>query len=916
MKHFRLFAAAPDPLHSVRMVRSGRLVFLLLVLVFSAGTLLAATGDEDRAFESAMDKFQSVPWLAEKDFAAFIQKYPNSPRLPEVILYDARAKLRSGEAAAAIELLATNQVRAGPLAPEYLYWIGIGQTQNSDGTNAAATFDQLWRKYPESARALDALIREAGLHAAQKNWKSAVQLFDEPDGPFQKAVRAGAKTETIASGYLLLGDARLALNDLDGVDSVLQALIEQPLSATMQWQQKYLSCRKQFAVGQLERALLDSADLLTAANPTNRAIGFDFQAGVLESMTNGSALENMTNLARAVADYTNNLATDVPSELQQRAILKISELDLKQPYGLTNATQTLSGFLAQFPESAAADQAMLALGELRLKQALSTDTNLTLGETNLFDKALVQFDLLANKFPNSRLLGKAYLDRGWCLWCQRTNDPTAAARFESDSLAAFSNAVVRLPSSEDQAQARFKWADSQLALRDFTGAITNYDYLVTNYASLPEAEHDHLIERALYQSMRAALDETNLVAATNSLNKILTLYPDSFFGPSSLLLAAQGLADQDSTDEARKLFAQFEQLYPTNSSIPDVALAIARSYEKDHDWEAAITNYAAWTNTFPHHPLLPAAKFNLARDNDMAGHPTNAFILFTNFIARFPADPLAAHAQYWLGDFYFRQGDYLNAEINYQLVFKNTNWAAASLTNIALTNLLPEAQMMAGRAAVNRFAYKQAISYFTNLLSSGCPTNFLIEATVAYADATINRQDSTNRPGDLNEAIKSLATVTNTQFGTWQAAQASGRIGDCYVQLGATDPNQYTNALSAYRMVLQTPGALNEAKNEARFAIGMVIEKQAALASGADQTALMQAALDQYANAFYEGLHDAGQPSPFWTEKSGLAAGQIAETLQRWDSAKKIYQQLKELLPVLGPVCDRKIQKADAHLTP
>jgi TolA-binding protein len=293
----------------------------------------------------------------------------------------------------------------------------------------------------------------------------------------------------------------------------------------------------------------------------------------------------------------------------------------------------------------------------------------------------------------------------------------------------------------------------------------------------------------------------------------------------------------------------------------------------------------------------------------MAGRDTNAFVLFTKFIAQFPANELSARAQFWVGDYYFRQADYPNAEYNYQVVFQNTNWTSTNLA--ALTG---EARMMAGRAAMSRMLFKDAIGYFTNLLSPDYPSNLQVEATVAYADATVSRQDDlTNRTADLNEAIRSLKTITNSQPDTWQAAQAAGRIGDCYFALGARDPDQYTNAALAYRAVIGSSNALSDAKNQARFALGAVMESQALLKSGTNQQDLLEAALGQYVNAFFQGLDDPGKPSPYWTEKSGMTAEQVAETLQDWPTVFKICKRLKELLPVLGPVCDRKIEKAMEH---
>jgi len=257
----------------------------------------------------------------------------------------------------------------------------------------------------------------------------------------------------------------------------------------------------------------------TQQDRTNRAEGVSFQ---------GAVLEQLGRLGAAANIYTNNLAADVPPEQQHRAILKIAELDLKLSDKLSDAVTSLTKYLGQTPPPDAADVAMLTLGEVRLKQALN-------GQPNLFDNALTQFANLTNTYPNSPVIGKALLGLGWCLWSQGKI---------SESQQAFRSAVERLPFSEEQAVARFKWADTQFAARDFVAAITNYNTIAEKYISLPEAKENHLIERALYQSCRAALNKNDLIAARSALKNILALYPNGFAGPSSLLLTGQGLAEQ------------------------------------------------------------------------------------------------------------------------------------------------------------------------------------------------------------------------------------------------------------------------------------------------------------------------------------------------------------------------------------
>jgi TolA-binding protein len=861
------------------MFRLARLFLILLALIFGVAPVFAASSSETNAFAVAMDKFLHLsPDLSEKDFADFVLKYPNSPRRTEAILYWARAMLYSGQVNGAIDLLTTN--RADSLAPQYLYWLGCARYQNNDFTNAANTFAEMVRKYPDSQQAFDAVVREASAFARLTQWPRVEQVLTETNGLFDRTVRAGAVSELIASGFLLLGEAQLAQEKFAGVESTLHSLEKQTMNTQLKWQRDYLACRLQRAEGRWEDAVANSANLLATQDRTNRAEAVAFSAGVLEQLGNLDAAANM---------YTNNLALGVPPEQQRRAILKIAELDLQRPDKLPDAVQSLSKYLEQVPPPEAADLAMLTLGEVRLKQAV-------LGETNQLQAAQAQFEKLTNSFPDNPLVGKALLDLGWCLWNEQKIP---------ESREAFRSAAERLPFSEEQAEARFKWADAQYAMRDFAAAVTNYNSIAEKYTSLPAVKEKGFIERALYQSARAALNRKDLVAAASALKNILAWYPNGFAGPSVLLLTGQGLTEQKDAAGARKLFAEFKELYPTNELLSEVSLAFARSYEAENNWDAAITNYNAWIEAFPKSHLQPQAQYNRARDEYMAGRETNALVLFTNFVAHFPSNALAARAQFWVGDYYLRQGDTLSAENNYQLVFKNTNWPVSELTY--------EAQLAAGRAAVGHFNYKNAIGYFTNLLVPDCPPELRVQATFGYADATII-QDSTNN-ADLTEAIRSLTTIVQNRSNSVEAAQALGRIGDCYFNMAAKDPNLYANAITNYTRVINAPAAGSVARNEARFQLANILEKQAALKTGEEQTALLIRALSQYADAFYQSVRDPDGPSLFWTKKSGLAAGQLAESLGRWDDAKELYQELKQLLPVLAPMCDKKISKASEHLS-
>jgi TolA-binding protein len=447
-------------------------------------------------------------------------------------------------------------------------------------------------------------------------------------------------------------------------------------------------------------------------------------------------------------------------------------------------------------------------------------------------------------------------------------------------------------------------------LKDFAGALTNYNYLVANRAALPGVR-DELLEPALYQSVRAALETGNLDAATNALEKILEWYPQGL-GDRGLLLTGQGFSHEKNPVGARELFARFGEMYPTNVLAPQVQLALARSYEQEKDWNAAITNYDLWIGTFTNHPEQPSAEFGRAWASFMAGHDTNAFVLFTNFVAQFTNSPLVLQAQWWLGDYHFQRGDFVGAEGSYQLVFKNTNWPPSELTY--------QAKMMAGRAAVARLNYNEATNYFSTLATdSNCPIQLRLQANLACGDALMSRTDSdaTNHAADLGEAIGWFRSVAEKYPTNELAAPAWGLIGNCYLQLAASGTNLFYNlASNAYQQVLDLPLASVATRCSAEVGMGLVAEKQARQNSGDERAALLRQAMDNYHDVFQgSNLRDGERPDLYWVKEAGLKAYRVAsEEFNDWRLASSICSYLAEKFPQLHSVFENKLLLAQEHL--
>ena len=868
--------------------------WLLILLVLSPGgeRSFAASTREDRAYAAAMSAFQDGMWSrAETEFAQFIQKYPKSDRMAEAVLLQAEAEFKQGKLPETIALLTARKAGAGDLADQYVYWIGEAQFQSGDLPAAAETFIALTRDFPESSLRLRAVVEAAAALAQTNRWPQVVSLLEETNSVFQRAVRMDPANELVARGSLLLAQAKFAQKDFAGAAAVLESVNPQTLKPQLDWQRAYLLHQVRLAAGDTNAALAVTTNLVQIAlsekDDVLQAEGMVLRARVLEQLGQKSG---------AIAAYEEILKLNAPLERQRQAILKMAELAIALDR-FSDAEDSLRKFLAQFPASAAADVALLTLGELQLKDYLAqlAATNHLPEATNLLPAAQLRFDQFLGAFTNSPLAGKAYLDRGWCVWL---------AGNMTNSLADFEAAAQRLPPSEDLAVARFKIGDVLFAQKHFTNALNKLPPAwleeFTNFPAVTQT----LGDRALYQMLRANLELKDMAGASNAMARILKLYPASNLADNSILLVAEGLADSRQPAAARAICRKFEEAVPNSPLRPQVELAVARTYEQEQNWPSAIAQYENWRNDFPTNALLPRADYALARANFQAGNETNAFELFTNFVAQFPTNDLAPLAQWWVADHYFNLGgtNYVDAERNYQMLYQNTNWQVLPLV---YTNLAYQARMMAGRAAMGRQGYKDAIDHFTTLTSdTNCPPALNGQALFAYGGALMlwDSPDTNNPLANFQLATKIFSQICQLYPTNELGLLAWCEIGDCNLQL-----TNYDGATNAYAQVFNPAAPANiSARSRAQIGLGLALEKKAALTTGTNQTALLQLALDNYLDVFDtslgKNLRDGEMADPFWVKKAGLQALPLVEALgvadpeKFFDHLEKLFPQLKESL--------------------
>ena len=882
------------------MVLFRRWFLIWFALVLSGGQLFAATREE-RAYAAAVAAFHDKFYdRAATGLTQFLQTYRKSTNAPMAVLLLAQSEFYLGKHAAAISRLADPgnlaSAKAIGLADRYVYWQAEAQFAAGDFAGAAETFMSLPKNFPDSSLGLAATVEAAAAFEKLGQWPQVDDLLGRTNGLFQRAAQLDPASETVANtvanGRLLQSESKCVQQDFRAAIQILNLLNPATLTPEQDWKRAHHLYLANLQLDDLDAALATTTNLLQIAR---HGEGDLWATNLAESVAcHAEVLEKQGWLPDAFAAWQENFTNSAPVEQQQRAILKMAELAAAQT-NLTDAEVALEKYLSQFPNGPAAELALLTLGELHFKGFLARRS-----ATNELAAAQTNLDRFLTASPSGRLAGKAFLNRGWCHWeaadlAGDLGDTNAAAQSTAQSLADFQAAaqlLQLLPVSEDLAVARFKLGDAQFALKDFAGARASYQSVLDDFPALTNVVNS-LGDRALYQVLRAHLALTNAPGADSAMRQMLAKFSTSALADSSRLLAGEGFSDFVSPAKARELFREFELQRADSPLLPQVAFAAARTFEREQNWVAAITNYQSWLKAYPTNELRPQVEYARNWAVAQSGDEGGAFALFSSFVHQFPTNALTPLAHWWVADHFFRLGgtNLVRAELSYELIFQD----------FPTNELAYKAQFMAGRAAMGRFS-PDALGYFSKLFGPGstCPDELKVQAKFGYCEALRQMTSSDTNNANLQLATNILGQLTPLAATNEAGALAWSEMGDCNLQLGALDA-----ATNAYTEAFKAPTASWELFCRAKVGFGLVLEKKADGLPADAQKPLLELALKSYQDVFYAG---GEKTDAFWKEKAGLQMLALARKtgLLKGDDLDDFIARLKTTFPQLHDSAELK----------
>ena len=241
----------------------------------------------------------------------------------------------------------------------------------------------------------------------------------------------------------------------------------------------------------------------------------------------------------------------------------------------------------------------------------------------------------------------------------------------------------------------------------------------------------------------------------------------------------------------------------------------------------------------------------------------NLLRLADEFFQKYPASPIRAEIRVKLGEFYFRQNDYPNAQTQFELVREEEPDSPLVETALFLAG-------EAARKSLNPTSLDRAIALFEDVYNMGGPLRY----QARLEQALTKRQNHQE-----NEALVLLGDLLNQNPPAEIRYEALDAKGDAEFTLAAQEPSFYDKAIETFGQLAASDNLPLEWKQRALYKKGKCLEKlrkfDGALAAYYDALASQGAAGDQ-----------------LWFYRSGFDAAQILEDRRDWSSAGAVYEKL------------------------
>jgi tetratricopeptide (TPR) repeat protein len=503
-------------------------------------------------------------------------------------------------------------------------------------------------------------------------------------------------------------------------------------------------------------------------------------------------------------------------------------------------TSELVKWAAEDPETSGPDRpayALYYLMRLQIQQGLATE-------------AVQSYQKLLDRFPDHRVTTDASLILG--------RQQIAAGHFD-DALKQLQSLLDHSPhlQAEERSRVDYLLGEANYMRGNVAAARDIFEKLAGS------SGYDR--ENTLFNWAVCSLQLGDTISFEQALHKLEELKPDQnliadLLFDKGVLEAKSGNASADDT------LRKFLQRFPNHPESVQAHLiqAEVRMGGKSPDPSGAERALKAVANAGDPelNERVDRVKFFVAAD-DPSQNARTIQVLAEDYLQKYPDSPAKAEVRLKLGELYFRENDFPNAQTQFELVSEDSPDSPLVETALFLAG-------EAARKSLNSASVDRAISLFEDVYKLGGPLKF----QARLEQATTMRQTKRDREAIvLFDDLLSQNPTNDIRF------EALDQKGEALFTLGAGDPNLYDQAIGTFDTLLQSEGITTAWKQQALYQKGKCFEKL-----GKQDDALAQ---------YYDVLAVEGTGGDqLWYFRAGFDAAQILEGRRSWNSAVAIYEKL------------------------
>ena len=631
-----------------------------------------------------------------------------------------------------------------------------------------------------------------------------------------------------ARPFLMAAELELQLSDLKGAQDLL-AKVNQP-DRSQAARKEALSGRLSLVTGDLDAAEKSFRQVLASEPGQGSRVATIAQLGLANTYIGRKEYEEAESIVEKIIGEQSQ--TENLSDLFQ-ALYSIYLLEQ------TPSMADLTRWAQEDPKQVGSDRPVLAqfyLGKLELK--IGSHTN----GLNLLRRFIA--DHASNSLAGAAVIALArQLDED--------GNSAEAVGIADQWLAANSQA-----SPADRVGVQEVLADALVQGRSFASAFALY----TQLSEEPTPNQRRFLYNAAICALRLS-DETLYRQSFEALTRL----PNTESERAALGFEKAMLEAKTGTALGEKSLRQFLVDFPADPHKPQAHLALAEiAFSQSPSDRSRLKSELTQVATDDSSTQEEKARLEFFSTADDGNQPiTTVSRLAQDFLQKYPHSHFRPEIRIKLGEVYFRQDDYPNAQTQFEMISEEDPDSPLVETALFLAG-------EAARKSMNSSSMDHAVELFEEVYKINGPLRY----RARLEQALTKRQALQDR-----EAIVLLNDLLNQTIPIDIRCEAMDAKGDAEFTLGSKEEAEYREAIKTFDSLATLEGVSAVCRQTAFYKKAKCDEKIGQW--------------DEALAAYYDVLSiDYGEPGEIWYFRAGFDAAQILESKKSWASAAAIYQKL------------------------